>query len=230
MRGMAFSAARWAQLREQGERVWLLHPAANDRSKELAAYITLGREQAVHEAYKCTVRSPWWRPPAVSPPDLFFTYMSHRYPRLIANTAKATFVNSMHGLRLLPGAPRIAQSALPVVFLNSVTLLGAEVFGRSYGGGILKMEPREAATLPVPGPTDLQAVWKRLQSSSKTLDGWLADGRWTEVVTSVDEVLLHEVMGLEVTQVELLRAAAEALRSRRLARSEWVRGAARGQG
>jgi adenine-specific DNA-methyltransferase len=230
MRGMAFSAARWAQLCEQGERVWLLHPAANDRSKELAAYITLGREQAVHEAYKCTVRSPWWRPPAVSPPDLFFTYMSHRYPRLIANTAKATFVNSMHGLRLLPGVPRIAQSALPVISLNSVTLLGAEVFGRSYGGGILKMEPREAAMLPVPGPTDLQVAWKRLQSSSKTLDGWLADGRWTEVVTSVDEVLLHEIMGLEVTQVELLRAAADALRSRRLARSELVRGAARGQG
>jgi adenine-specific DNA-methyltransferase len=117
-----------------------------------------------------------------------------------------------------------------MISLNSVTLLGAEVFGRSYGGGILKMEPREAAMLPVPGPTDLQVAWKRLQSSSKTLDGWLADGRWTEVVTSVDEVLLHEIMGLEVTQVELLRAAADALRARRLARSEWVRGAERGQG
>jgi adenine-specific DNA-methyltransferase len=230
IRGMAFSTARWTQLREQGERVWLLHPAANDRSKALAAYIALGREQAVHKAYKCTVRSPWWRPPAVSPPDLFFTYMSHRYPRLIANTAKATFVNSMHGLRLLPGAPQIARSALPVVALNSVTLLGAEIFGRSYGGGILKMEPREAAMLPVPTPTDLQAVWTRLEASSETLDGWLADGRWTEVVTSVDEVLLREVMGLETAQVELLRAAADALRSRRLARSEWLRGAARGQG
>lgn len=229
LRGMAFSTARWAQLRAQGERVWLLHPPADDRSKALAAYLALGREQAVHEAYKCTVRSPWWRPPAVSPPDLFFTYMSHRYPRLIANTAGVTFVNSMHGVRLLPGAPRIAQSALPVLCLNSVTLLGAEVFGRSYGGGILKMEPREAAMLPVPGPDDLRAAWKRLQSSIETLDGQLADGRWTEVVTWVDTVLLHEVMGLAVTQIELLRAAADALRARRLARSEGVRGAARGQ-
>ncbi|MGH9206902.1 MAG: SAM-dependent methyltransferase, partial [Acidimicrobiales bacterium] len=126
LRSLAFSAQRWAELRDLGERVWLLHPPANDRSKALAAYLARGREQAVHEAYKCTIRSPWWRPPAVSPPDLFFTYMSHRYPRLIANTAGATFVNSMHGVRLLPDAPRIARSALPLVSLNSVSLLGAE--------------------------------------------------------------------------------------------------------
>ncbi|MGH3852835.1 MAG: N-6 DNA methylase [Pseudonocardiaceae bacterium] len=220
LRSLAFSAQRWAELRDLGERVWLLHPPANDRSKALAAYLARGREQAVHEAYKCTIRSPWWRPPAVSPPDLFFTYMSHRYPRLIANTAGATFVNSMHGVRLLPDAPRIARSALPLVSLNSVSLLGAEVFGRSYGGGILKMEPREAAMLPVPVPADLQTAWERLRPSSTMLDEWLAAGRWTEVVTQVDDVLLREVMNLDPHQVTQLRAAADTLRSRRLTRSE----------
>ncbi|MBW0010663.1 MAG: SAM-dependent DNA methyltransferase, partial [Pseudonocardiales bacterium] len=65
LQGLTFSAERWAELRDQGERVWLLHPESNDRSKALAAYLAQGREQAVHEAYKCTVRSPWWRPPAV---------------------------------------------------------------------------------------------------------------------------------------------------------------------
>jgi adenine-specific DNA-methyltransferase len=216
LRGLAFSAERWVELRDQGERVWLLHPESNDRSKALATYLARGREQAVHKAYKCTVRFPWWRPPAVAPPDLFFTYMSHRYPRLIANTAEATFVNSMHGVRLPPSAPRIARSALPLVSLNSVSLLGAEVFGRSYGGGILKMEPREAAMLPVPVPADLQAAWELLKSSSNTLDGWLAAGRWTEVVTHVDDVLLRNVMRLEPSQIDQLRAATDALRSRRL--------------
>lgn len=236
LRGLAFSAHRWAELRDQGERVWLLHPAPGDRSKALAAYLAWGRERAVHEAYKCTIRSPWWRPPAVSPPDLFFTYMSHRYPRLIANTAETTFVNSMHGVRLLPGAPPLARRALPLVSLNSVSLLGAEVFGRSYGGGVLKMEPREAAMLPVPTPADLQATWERLRPSSTMLDEWLASGRWTDVVTRVDDVLLREVIGLEPYQVEQLRAAADALRSRRLIRSEpappaerSVRGAAHGE-
>ena len=220
LQGLAFSAQRWAELRDHGERVWLLHPEPNDRSKALAAYLARGREQAVHQAYKCTVRSPWWRPPAVSAPDLFFTYMSHRYPRLIANTAEATFVNSMHGVRLLPSAPPIARSALPLVSLNSVSLLGAEVLGRSYGGGILKMEPREAAMLPVPVPADLQAAWELLTSASTALDGWLRAGRWTEVVRQVDNALLRDVMRLEPDQIDQLRAAADALRARRLTRSE----------
>lgn len=33
---------------------------------------------------------------------------------------------------------------LPIASLNSVTLLGAELAGGSYGGGILNIEPREA--------------------------------------------------------------------------------------
>ncbi len=82
------------------------------------------------------------------------------------------------------------------------------------------MEPREAAALPVPVFADLQAAWKRLQPANKTLDRLLADGRWGEVVARVDEVLLHEVMGLAKGQVDQLRGAAKTLRSRRMTRSQ----------
>lgn len=220
LRGVSFGSERWAELRDAGERVWMLYPSATDRSKALANYLAVGKAQAVDEAYKCTVRTPWWRPPAVSAPDLFFTYMSHRYPRLITNSAGATFVNSMHGIRLLPDAPPVAKDALPLLALNSVSLLGAEIYGRSYGGGILKMEPREAATLPVPKLDALAAAWGLLKDRRKQLDAQLAAGQWTEVFEAVDDVLLRKVLDLAPAHVDELQGAAQALRSRRLARTE----------
>ena len=148
-----------------------------------------GEAAGVHEAYKCQIRSPWWRPPIVSAPDLFFTYMSHRYPRLIANAANVTFVNSMHGVRLRAEAGGLAKAALPLLCLNSVTMLGAEIFGRSYGGGVLKMEPREASVLPMPAPGVLEQAWQELKPHKDVLERQLRAGTWTSVVKRVDAAL-----------------------------------------
>jgi len=218
LKGLSFTLGQWSALRDAGEKVWLLHPTTNDPSKELERYLRLGVSIGVPDAYKCSVRTPWWRPPAVSPPDLFFTYMSHRYPRLIANTARTTFVNSMHGVRLVPNAPNVARQALPLLAFNSVTMLGAEIFGRSYGGGVLKMEPREAGLLPVPHYSALEESWAILARDRQGLNSQLLQGRWTNVVKLVDEALLVKTLNLSRGEVTDLHDAARSLRAKRIGR------------
>lgn len=213
---MTFSSSDWVSLRDAGERVWLLHPSCDDETAALRAYVRYGQDQRFDQAYKCTIRNPWWRPPVVKPPDLFFTYMSHRYPRLIANTARVTFVNSMHGLRLKADAPNACRPALPLLAFNSLTMLGAELYGRSYGGGVLKMEPREAALLPVPKPEALENAWSLLRSDRDSCNNQLRQGRWTNVVKLVDDTLLIKTLGMSVEEVAELRHAARSLRSRRI--------------
>jgi adenine-specific DNA-methyltransferase len=215
LRGTALTKRDWEDLRNADERVWLLYPDPDDDSPGLRRYVRHGRHLGIHHAYKCTIRDPWWRPPRVSAPDLFFTYMSHRFPRLIVNQARTSFVNSMHGVRLRPGMKQ-AKAALPLLALNSVTMLGAEIFGRSYGGGVLKMEPREAANLPVPAPAALGAAWRVLAPERSHLDNQFRDGRWTTVLARVDEVLLRETLKLDGSEVERLHEAALSLRERRL--------------
>jgi adenine-specific DNA-methyltransferase len=218
LRGLAFTYRDWQGLREAGHPVWLLRPEPDDGSESLMRYVARGEELRVNKAYKCRVRTPWWRPPVAKVPDLFFTYMSHLYPRIVSNSAKVGFVNSMHGISLRDGLPSEAAKALPLLTLNSLTMLGAEINGRSYGGGILKMEPREAGSLPVPSVKVLEDAWQILRPQRDALNRQLRDGRWTNVVKLVDDVLLHQVMGLPGRNVAELHEAASSLRERRLGR------------
>jgi len=220
LKSPSFSRAQWKQLRDADEPVWLFRPEVGDKSAGRIAYTTFGESISIDQGYKCQTRTPWWRPPAPSIPDLFFTYMSHNYPRLITNTAKVGFLNSMHGVRLHESAPEIAAVALPYMCLNSVTMLGAEINGRSYGGGILKMEPREAASLPLPSPEVMAKAWVALEPQRRSIDTQLRNGQWTEVAKRVDEAVLGVGAGLSSDEIALLLDAARQRRERRLRRAE----------
>jgi len=70
--------------------------------------------------------------------------------------------------------------------LNSVTLLGAELVGRSYGGGILKVEPKEADRLPVPSAALLGSLRSPLRNLLGNASELLLERKLDDVVDLVD--------------------------------------------
>lgn len=119
------------------------------RNKHLLAYLAEGEAAGISGRYKCRVRKPWYAVPLPhSKPQAFLPYMNHHGPRLIVNDAGALSSNLLHGVTLRPSAPPVR--ALAVAMCSSLTLLSAEIEGRAYGGGVLKLETKEAERLLVP--------------------------------------------------------------------------------
>ncbi|WP_199789458.1 hypothetical protein [Sorangium cellulosum] len=153
-------------------------------------------------------------------PDLFLTYMNHDTPRLVWNQAGAAHLNSIHGVTLKRDRRELGADLLPLAVLNSATLLGAELVGRSYGGGLLKVEPKEADRLPMPSPAALDAAGGALRALRPELaDHLLRSGRMAEVVRAVDEVLLVHAANVRPGEVAALSEARARMAARRVARA-----------
>ncbi len=101
---------------------------------------------AVRRRYKCRVRKPWYVVPNIVVPDLFLSYMSSRMPALVANRAGCTCTNTVHAVRLFDG---ISPVSLQALWHTALTELSCEIEGHPLGGGVLKLEPREARHVAV---------------------------------------------------------------------------------
>jgi len=111
---------------------------------------------------------------------------------------------------------------LAAASVNSLTFAFAEIRGRSYGGGVLELEPTEAEGLlfPKPGtdplPLDELDVWVRAHGVASALG-------------EVDRRVLITA-GLSVTDVARLTAIWRKLYERRLARKGRTKKTLRSQG
>lgn len=104
-----------------------------------------GRE--AREAYKCRVRDPWFSVPDVHQPDYFLSYMSGVSANLVRNSGGAACTNSVHGVRVRDAK---AMRRIAKHWTDDFVALSREIEGHPLGGGMLKLEPREATRIMVP--------------------------------------------------------------------------------
>ncbi|WP_030200871.1 N-6 DNA methylase [Terrabacter tumescens] len=219
LRSLTFSGADWSRLGRDGAPTLLFRPAGKP-SAAAAAYIAQGEVADVSSAYKCRVRKPWWRVPLVQPADLFLTYMNADAPRLCDNMRSAFHLNSVHGVYLKDEVRSLGKALLPLASLSSATLVGGETVGRAYGGGMLKLEPREADRLPLPSPALLNQAQPRLESVRPQLTALTQAGQLLDASRVVDDVLLRGELGMRPGEISLLREAHRTLMNRRKARGK----------
>ena len=72
---------------------------------------------------------------------MLVSYMISKRPRISVNVAKAVYTNTLHGIRLHDRLDPVDPRLIALAMYSSATLLSMELEGRSYGGGVLKVEP-----------------------------------------------------------------------------------------
>jgi adenine-specific DNA-methyltransferase len=159
---------RW---KRNDEQMMLLRlPKTGELPRSVLRYLDTDAGRVARTAYKCRMREPWYSVPDVQVPDLFLMYMSGIEPSLVRNDAKCTCTNSVHSVRIKDqNAARSHLGSWGSPFVQ----LSCEIEGHPLGGGMLKLEPREATQIVLP---KAKAVTRHdrqlLESAIETLRIW----------------------------------------------------------
>jgi hypothetical protein len=123
------------------------------------------------------------------------------------NRANATATDTIHRFN-----SKGASSDL--IIANSYTWLtaaSAEIEGRSYGGGVLELEPTEAERLLMPA-----SLYNAMPLDES--DKLIRQGRLDDVLHENARIILKDGLGLSSSDCEMLRSIWEKMRDRRMTR------------
>ena len=128
------------------------------------------------------------------------------------NSSGATSTDTIHRLRSHGAKPER-------VIANTYTWLtaaSAEIEGRSYGGGVLELEPTEAERLLM--PAQLNGAMPLTE-----VDQLVRAGRLDDVLEENAKIILREHMGLTSAECDLLKSVWTQMRNRRNSRRRGAR-------
>lgn len=136
----------------------------------ISKYLDTEAGRKARETYKCRKRNPWYSVPDVRVPDFFLTYMAGLSPNLVRNSAGATCTNALHAVRI---RDRRLVSGILDAWHSQYVQLSCELEGHALGGGLLKLEPTEAARIVLPSARSISRLPEsEINKAVSTMRNW----------------------------------------------------------
>lgn len=209
-----FTEKDWEKNRNSTARAHLLtFPDSKNLNRKNGAvkYIAHGESLGIHKGYKTGIRDDWFVVPSLKISDALFIRRNNLYPRLIINQARAYTTDTMHRVFL---KPTTNLKAFTASYYNSLSLAFTEVCGRSHGGGVLELMPKEAERVLLPYHKENEALLPQIDKLIRNKTDI------EEVLKITNKVILKEHYGLTQKEIKLAHSIWKKLSYRRLNRGK----------
>lgn len=191
-KGLTFEQADVDTILQIGEDCLLVDTAKTEKIKgTLKSYLDAFPKDKIENITTFTRRKrsgTWHRFNDNRIPDAFFPYMQNKGTWIVINKARINATNSIHRLyrRGNINEQEIRLSAISII--STFSQLSAEIEGRTYGAGVLKHEPSEAAKIKILMP---EVESKRIEETFMKIDELLRQGLHVQARKLADEFLLE---------------------------------------
>lgn len=215
--GIYFTAEDWENNKASGKRARLIcfpdipydeHPV---KHKE---YIKLGETNGEQEGYKCSIRDRWYIVPSVWVPDAFFLRRNNLYPKFVLNRCGAVSTDTMHRMKFNDD---VEPENILLAYYNSISFAYTEICGRSYGGGVLEILPREMGNIILP---KIEHIDSSLRANILTQIDQIVrnDDDIEKALDLVDQEVLINLLKIEPDICKQFRLIWKKMQKRRLGR------------
>ncbi|MEA4852862.1 MAG: class I SAM-dependent methyltransferase [Christensenella sp.] len=215
--GILFTDEDWAKNKASGKRARLLnfpdlpienYPVGHKK------YIALGEASGENVGYKCSIRDRWYIVPSVWIPDAFFLRRNNLYPKFVLNHCGAVSTDTMHRMKFNAG---VEPENVLLSYYNSLSFAFTELCGRSYGGGVLEILPREMGNIMLPKIETIEDS-KRDSLLQRIDDIVRNDDNIEKALDIVDQEILEDILGIDKQWCMQCRSIWKKLQKRRLGR------------
>ncbi len=143
----------WHDLKSSGERIWLFNPSEQvAKYPKVRNYLNLDASEGGcnREAYKVSIREPWYRTPMPKTSDAFLSGMSGHGPWLCINEMRG--LNATNTLYVVTFRSRSREIwyMWALALLSSTAQHQIRRIGRRYADGLVKYEPGPLGEIELP--------------------------------------------------------------------------------
>ena len=201
----------WVTLEDNIHYFLLAIPSNAILPKGLKDYIQAGEANGLHLGYHTKNRETWYSINISSPPDGFLPYMSKEIPYITHNLSKILSTNSIHQVFYSSEVTDDMKKWIQFSMLSSISQLSIELYGKTYGGGVLKIEPTSAKRIFVftgngsPFPKNLD----------KKINKFLLNGNRRDAIDFVDN-WLEDNLNFPRNDMKFIKKSYKAIREMRL--------------